>query len=371
MERILVVEDDPALLRGLVDNLRCESYDVVSATDGELACRMIRSAHPDLVVLDLTLPRLDGVEVCRRMRGEGVRTPIVMLTSRSEESDRVRGLEVGADDYVSKPFSLPELFARIRSILRHRRDWLTETSELRHDLRSAADVQRRLFPHVRPPMTGLDYAGVCRPARVIGGDYFDYFEVGPSRLGLLVADVSGKGASAALLMATLQGCVRSSAPALGDRCDAVIGQANLVLCATTDASRYATMFYAVFDADSRWLTYVNAGHVSALLFSSHADGVVELESHGPPVGMFENLPFVAHRRRLEADTWLLVFSDGVSEAANAADEQFGREGLHQVVRRCRDRSASELCEAVLAAVDEHSAGQVQADDLTVVAARVH
>ena len=125
MDRILVVEDDPALLRGLADNLRAEPYDVLTATDGESACELIRQERPDLVLLDLTLPRLDGLEVCRRVRDEGIRTPIVMLTSRSEEADRVRGLELGADDYVSKPFSLSELFARIRGILRHRREWLT------------------------------------------------------------------------------------------------------------------------------------------------------------------------------------------------------------------------------------------------------
>jgi CheY-like chemotaxis protein len=247
MDRILVVEDDPALLRGLADNLRGEPYDVLTATDGEAACQVIRQERPDLVLLDLTLPRLDGLEVCRRVRGEGIRTPIVMLTSRSEEADRIRGLELGADDYVSKPFSLLELFARIRGLLRHRREWLTEHGELGRELRSASEVQRRLLPQAGPLVPGLDYAGVCLPARIIGGDYFDYFEVGPGRLGFLVADVSGKGMPAALLMAALQGSIRTNGPALGERCDEVIARANALLFETTDASRYATIFYAVYD----------------------------------------------------------------------------------------------------------------------------
>jgi len=118
MSRILVVEDDPAILRGLADNLAFDSHEVLSAADGESACTLIRDKNPDLIILDLMLPRLSGYEVCRRMRGEGVTTPIVMLTARGEEADRVLGLDLGADDYVTKPFSIRELLARVRAILR-------------------------------------------------------------------------------------------------------------------------------------------------------------------------------------------------------------------------------------------------------------
>ena len=118
MSRILVVEDDPAILRGLADNLSFESHDVLTASDGETACAVIRDKKPDLIILDLMLPRLSGYEVCRRVRAEGVTTPIVMLTARGEEADRILGLDLGADDYVSKPFSVRELMARIRALLR-------------------------------------------------------------------------------------------------------------------------------------------------------------------------------------------------------------------------------------------------------------
>lgn len=118
MTRILVVEDDPSILRGLVDNLRFESYEVITASDGETACRLVRDERPDLILLDLMLPRMSGYEVCRKLRGGGLATPIIMLTARSEEADRVLGLDLGADDYVSKPFSVRELLARVRAHLR-------------------------------------------------------------------------------------------------------------------------------------------------------------------------------------------------------------------------------------------------------------
>lgn len=118
MTRILVVEDDPAILRGLSDNLKLESYEVVAAADGEAGDRLAHEARPDLIVLDLMLPKLSGYELCRKLRSEGLTTPILMLTARGEEADRVFGLDLGADDYVTKPFSVRELLARIRALLR-------------------------------------------------------------------------------------------------------------------------------------------------------------------------------------------------------------------------------------------------------------
>lgn len=118
MSLILVVEDDPAILRGLAETLRRESYDVLTVADGETAYRLVREKHPDLLILDLMLPKLSGYEICRKMRSEGLRTPILILTARGDEGDRVLGLDLGADDYVSKPFSLRELLARVRALLR-------------------------------------------------------------------------------------------------------------------------------------------------------------------------------------------------------------------------------------------------------------
>ena len=131
MARILVIEDDPAILRGLADNLACESHDVLTAADGEHGYSLARSAQPELIVLDLMLPRMSGYELCRKLRAENVATPIVMLTARGDESDRVVGLDLGADDYITKPFSVRELLARIRAVLRRAQAHSALPSELR------------------------------------------------------------------------------------------------------------------------------------------------------------------------------------------------------------------------------------------------
>jgi DNA-binding response OmpR family regulator len=133
MTRVLIVEDDPSILRGLRDNLLVESYEVLTASDGETGYRLIREQRPDLVILDLMLPRMSGYEVCRKLRGDGNTTPILMLTARGEETDRVLGLDLGADDYVTKPFSVRELLARVRAIVRRAHPPTPLPVELRFD----------------------------------------------------------------------------------------------------------------------------------------------------------------------------------------------------------------------------------------------
>jgi two-component system response regulator VicR len=145
MTTVLAIEDDPAILRGLSDNLRFEGYEVVTATDGETGYQLQRERRPDLILLDLMLPRMSGLEFCRKLRGEGIQTPILMLTARSEEADRVLGLDLGADDYVAKPFSVRELMARVRALLRRsqpRADGNTLPDELRF---GAAEIDFRSY----------------------------------------------------------------------------------------------------------------------------------------------------------------------------------------------------------------------------------
>ena len=122
MNRILIVEDEDAILIPLADNLRLEGYDVTSATDGRQGLKLAEEKRHDLVILDIMLPGIDGFEICRRLRQAGVTTPILMLTAKSQEIDKVLGLELGADDYVTKPFSSRELLARVKALLRRSRE---------------------------------------------------------------------------------------------------------------------------------------------------------------------------------------------------------------------------------------------------------
>jgi serine phosphatase RsbU (regulator of sigma subunit) len=368
MSRILIVEDDPAILCGLRDNLEFESHEVLTAADGEAGYQAVREHAPELVILDLMLPKLSGYDLCRRVRGEGFHAPILMLSARSQESDRVVGLDLGANDYVTKPFSLRELLARVRALLRHERDHQINEAYLEHELEMAAMVQQRLFPRVLPEGPNLDCAGVCRPARGVSGDYYDFLPLGDGRLGLLLADVSGKGMPAALLGASLHAVVRANAAEAGKRCGELLAKASRVLFETTTPERYATVFYGVYDAPSRVFTYANAGHYPQMLLR---DGTVApLESLTPPAGLLSDLPVRQQRVQLAPGDWLLLFSDGIVEAVNASGEEFGDQRLLEAFGRHNRTTAVQACGGIVQEVRDYIREQRQADDITLIAAHV-
>jgi serine phosphatase RsbU (regulator of sigma subunit) len=377
MNRILVVEDDPAVLRGLRDNLAFESYDVLTATTAERAYQLIHDQLPDLVLMDVMLPGMWGSELCRRLRAEGVNIPIVMLSAKSEESDRVLGLDLGADDYVSKPFGVRELSARIRSILRSRREAAGDHARLEKQMQAAAEMQRTLFPRARPALRTLECAGMCRPASAVGGDYFDYVPIDGHRVALVLADVAGKGLPAALLGASLHGVIRTQAASLASRLDALVGSINALLHQNPGHTSYATLFYGVYDDDTKMLEYVNAGHPPALIVRAWTGAAprehqppISLHATCPPVGLFETIDATAGRIQLEAGDRLIVYSDGATDAVNASGDELGRDGLIALVTQAETASAPALCRDVIDAIARYQAGARQPDDITVLAARV-
>ena len=368
MAHILIVEDEPDIALGLQQDLRLEGYDVEIVTDGEAALDRAEHGSIDLILLDVGLPRKGGFEVCRALRRSGSQTPIILLTARGDEAGKVEGLELGADDYVTKPFSPIELRARIRSILQHRQAWLGEGLRLDRELRTAAEVQQRLFPQTRPPGATLDYVGFCHPAQLVGGDYYDYLDLPGDCLGLLVADVAGKGASAALVMATLHGCIRANAAHHGSRCDQVIGLANALLHEATDAGCYATIFYGVYNRVTRELHYVNAGHPAPLI--ARGDSVLRLDSTCAPVGLFETLVPVARSAQLQPGDRLLIFSDGLTEAMDEHGVELGGDRVGCALVECDVRSATEVRDSILTALRAHTDGCPQSDDVTFIAGLV-
>jgi len=166
-ETVLVVEDDPALLRGLNDNLATAGYSVLTAEDGETGLSVAVDDKPDLIVLDIMLPKMNGYEVCRRLREAGIDAPIIMLTAKSEESDIVLGLNIGADDYVTKPFSIRELLARVQAMLRRRG---TEARSVHHFGAFELDLEshKLLRNGEEIPLTPKEFATLCYLVRRAG-----------------------------------------------------------------------------------------------------------------------------------------------------------------------------------------------------------
>jgi sigma-B regulation protein RsbU (phosphoserine phosphatase) len=369
MARILVVEDEPGIAFGLETDLQSEGYDVIVAGDGAEAIRRSCAEAFDLILLDVMLPYKDGFEVCRELRQTGVSTPIVMLTAKSEEFDKVLGLDLGADDYVTKPFSPRELRARIRVALRHQ-PGEPANPDLQRQLRVARDVQQRLFPKYRPALATLDYAAFCQPALSMSGDYYDFLDLENGRLGLLVADVVGKGVPAALLMASIHASIRTRAPLFQNRCGELLSHLNTLLYESTDPGMFATVFYGVYDESSRVLTYANAGHEPPLLLRAAESDCVRLDSHTTPAGLCQSIPALQSAVRLEPGDWLLMFTDGITEARNMDGEEFGRNRLLAAMDSNLDSSAEEVRDHILDALRNHSRGLSQSDDVTLIVAHV-
>ena len=233
------------------------------------------------------------------------------------------------------------------------------------DLRTSAQVQRALLPKGQHMGAGCELAAASVPCRAIGGDFFDYFDVSAGTLGFVLGDVAGKGPPAALLAARLQGIMSAHAYAMESPADTVT-RVNHVFARRPIDARFATVVYGVVSSDG-CLTYSNAGHNPPLLLKE--SGPRQLETGGPIVGVFDHATFEEETLQLDPGDTLILFSDGVTEAANSDGEEFGDDKLMACVQANRGQSAAGLLERILAAVHEFSAGVPQRDDLTVLVLR--
>jgi phosphoserine phosphatase RsbU/P len=240
------------------------------------------------------------------------------------------------------------------------------------DIEIARDVQQRLLPQEFPPLPGLDYAGTCRAALGVGGDYYDFIPLSKTQLGIAIGDVSGKGIPAALLMATLRAYLRG-AQTIHHQADltAVMRNLNMLVYESSPANRYATFFYGELDVTSRVLTYVNAGHNPPMLFRQTADGldVVRLDTGGPVIGLMEDCVYRQDSVTLAAGDVLVAYTDGISEAMNAADEEWGEERLMEAARSNRAIPARTLIDRLMTSADTFVAGAMQHDDMTLLVVR--
>ncbi len=236
------------------------------------------------------------------------------------------------------------------------------------ELEIAKQVQARLFPQTLPPLRTLDYAGMCIQARQVGGDYYDFIDLGRDRLGLAIGDIAGKGIAAALLMASLHASMRSQRTIRLGGPERLLRSVNQFFCENTADTAYATLFFAEYVDKLGRLRYVSCGHLPALLLRS--DGSLErLESTCTVVGLFQEWPCSVQERQLLPGDTLALYTDGITEAFNHAEEEFGEQRLIEALRRHRDLPSQELLESVIDEVRGFSPRE-QHDDITMIVARV-
>ena len=240
------------------------------------------------------------------------------------------------------------------------------------DIEIARDVQQRLLPQEFPPISGLDYAGTCRAALGVGGDYYDFIPLSRTLLGIAIGDVSGKGIPAALLMASLRAYLRG-AQTIHHQADLteVMRNLNMLVYESSAANRYATFFYGELDLTTRVLTYVNAGHNPPMVFRPTVAGadVDRLDTGGPVIGLIEECTYQQGTVALTAGDVLVAYTDGISEAMNGANEEWGEDRMMAAVGPTREAPARMLIETLMNAADAFAAGAPQHDDMTLLIVR--
>jgi sigma-B regulation protein RsbU (phosphoserine phosphatase) len=250
-------------------------------------------------------------------------------------------------------------------------DEVAQRERLNREVEIAREVQERLFPQTLPPITGIDYAGACRPALGVGGDYYDFLALPGGQLGIAIGDVSGKGIAAALTMASLQASLRGEATRAPENLAALMSNVNHLVYEASSSNRYATFFYGQYNPATRQLSYVNAGHNPPMLFHKSAGTwqISRLETGGTVVGLLESFPYEQGSLRIEPGDLFIAFTDGISESMNSADEEWGEKALIETVQACSGLSPSETIARIMQAADKFVAGAKQHDDMTLVVLR--
>jgi sigma-B regulation protein RsbU (phosphoserine phosphatase) len=258
------------------------------------------------------------------------------------------------------------------NLMREIADEVAQRERLNREVEIAREVQERLFPQKLPAIAGLDYAGYCRPALGVGGDYYDFLALPQGHLGVAVGDVSGKGIAAALMMASLQASLRGEATRAPENLAAAVGNVNRLVYEASAENRYATFFYGQYDPATRQFAYVNAGHNPPMLFHcSRGQWIVtRLEVGGTVVGLLETYPYQQGSASLAPGDLLVAYTDGISEAMNSADEEWGEARLIKTVETCSGLTAQEVLNRIFRDADTFVAGAKQHDDMTLVVLRV-
>jgi|GraSoiStandDraft_43_1057313.scaffolds.fasta_scaffold08353_3 serine phosphatase RsbU (regulator of sigma subunit) len=368
---ILIVDDTPTNI-GVISGALRDSYKTKIATNGPKALSLACAEEkPDLILLDVMMPEMDGYEVCMRLKAEPStrEIPVIFLTGQTSAEDETRGFEVGAVDYVHKPFSPAVVKARVRShiLLRESGAQLTaQLLELNNELDMARQIQLSILPHTVPQLPGLEIVARFRPMTAVAGDFYDFVQIDDKHLGILIADVSGHGLSSALIASMLQVAltaqvVHASEPAK------VLSGLNHALCGKF-TQHFVTAAYVYVDLEKSQMRYAGAGHPPVMQFRRSTGKTNKLLENGLILGMFENATYETLQCPLRAGDRYVLYTDGIVEAASPAAELYGEDRFMRFIDDNQALGAEQFADALLDEVSQwgQPACQGQQDDITLL-----
>src|SRR5687767_9647544 len=379
--RTLIADDQPDVATALRLLLRQAGYQTEAVNSPAAVLDAIQQRQFDLVLMDLNYARdttsgQEGLDLITSIRKVDSTLPVVVLTGWGSVELAVEAMQRGGHDFVQKPWDNPRLLETVRTQIELGRQRRRETSleaesrkvskKFEEEMAEAEQIQRGLLPKQLPTINGIEVSVAWRPARAVGGDYFDVLKFGDHHTGICIADVAGKGMPAALLMSNVQAVLKSFASERigpGELCASV----NNVICENIVLNRFISCFYALVDSEKRTLAYANAGHFPPMLVR---DGrCLRLTEGGPVLGVFCQHKYEQEEIEIQSGDCLVLFTDGVTEACNANGDEFGEARLRELLIAGQKFSATELQEKIMTAVTEFADGSFD-DDVTLMVLRV-
>lgn len=370
---ILIVDDTPVNI-GVISGALKNSFKTKIATNGEKALALASAEEkPDLILLDILMPGMDGYEVCTRLKADPAtrEIPVIFLTGQTSAEDETRGFEVGGVDYVHKPFSPAVVEARVRShiLLREARAQLAaQLLALNNELEMARQIQLSILPHSIPQLPDLSIAARFLPMTSVAGDFYDFIQIDDKHIGVLIADVSGHGLPSALIASMLQVALTGQSHHASDPVKVLIGL-NRALCGKF-THNFVTAAYLYFDLEKNLMRYAGAGHPPVLQWRESTGKTNKILENGLILGMFDQAEYQALEIPLEPGDRYVLYTDGVLEAANASEEQFGAERFMKFIEKNKPMEAGQFADTLLEELSRWT-GQIsdrgqQQDDLTVL-----
>jgi sigma-B regulation protein RsbU (phosphoserine phosphatase) len=370
--RVLIADDQADLLDALRLLLKGDGMQMEAVTSPDAALAAISAQPYDLLLMDLnytgdTTSGSEGMDLLSRVQAVDSTLPVVVMTGWGSVDLAVETMRRGVRDFVQKPWDNMQLLVTLRAEIAAGRERRQRVENDKRELEEARRIQRKLLPASLPDVDGCEIASQWRPASGVGGDCYDAIPFGRARLGLCIADVVGKGIPAALLMSNLQAAVRAFASDAAQPSE-LCQQVNRILCGNIAEGRFISFFYCRLDTSLGFLSYANAGHYQPMLVRE--DGSIErLSAGGPVLGVFPEATYEQDQTPLASGDRLVLYTDGVTEARNAADEEFGEERLLAAILDNRACSAPAL-EARLSNIVASFAGDSLHDDATLIVVAV-
>ena len=370
--RVLLVDDAKANLDILVEGLKSD-HKLSLALNGEMALQIAVRTPPDLVLLDIVMPGLDGYEVCRRLRQmpETAEVPIMFLSSLEEVQNKTRGFEAGANDYLTKPFEMLEVKARVRSLLKAKAYNDAVKEQMASELRVAREIQMGMLPHDFTRLEqayGVEFGAVLEPAREVGGDLYGVCAATKERLVVFLGDVSGKGIPASMFMVRAISLARLLSREIAEP-ERILTRLNEELTADNPSGMFVTFLCAVFDSASGKLALANAGHCRPLLLRHGEAPRWAVRNLGTALGFELGIEYERTELSLRPGDTLITYTDGVSEAFNLQDECYGNERLLADAGMMAGQSAPAITAGLIQKVRAFAGQAPQSDDIAILTLR--